>query len=67
MCRPVVDNRRFLAARIFVSELAAPRLRYETNACAREITMRHVLTHTAGLSHGFDRSGRGTPSQRRCM
>jgi CubicO group peptidase (beta-lactamase class C family) len=32
---------------------------YTTVPADREITMRHVLTHTAGLSHGFDGTGVG--------
>ena len=32
---------------------------YETVPCKHDITMRHILTHTAGLSHGFDPSGKG--------
>ena len=37
---------------------------YTTVAADREITMRHVLTHTAGLSHGFDGTGVGIPVDR---
>lgn len=37
---------------------------YTTEPAEREITMRHILTHTAGLSHGFDRSGVGIPIDR---
>ena len=37
---------------------------YTTVEADREITMRHILTHTAGLSHGFDRSGIGIPVDR---
>jgi CubicO group peptidase (beta-lactamase class C family) len=27
--------------------------RFDTEALARDITVRHLLTHTAGLSHGL--------------
>lgn len=37
---------------------------YTTDPAERDITMRHVLTHTAGLSHGFDRTGVGIPIDR---
>jgi CubicO group peptidase (beta-lactamase class C family) len=33
-------------------------LDYSTRACEVDITVRHLLTHTAGLSYGFDASGR---------
>lgn len=33
-------------------------LDYATRACEVDITVRHLLTHTAGLSYGFDAGGR---------
>jgi CubicO group peptidase (beta-lactamase class C family) len=39
-------------------------VRYDTVACSTDITMGQMLTHTAGLSYGFDPSGRGIPVDR---
>ncbi len=39
-------------------------LKYATVASESDITMGQVLTHTAGLSYGFDPSGRGIPVDR---
>jgi CubicO group peptidase (beta-lactamase class C family) len=37
---------------------------YEVEPCASDITMVQLLTHNAGLSYGFDPSGRGIPVDR---
>lgn len=37
---------------------------FEVEPCNTDITMRHLLTHTSGLSYGFDPSGRGIPIDR---
>lgn len=50
--------------RVFKSWTNREACEYTTEPAEREITMRHVLTHTAGLSHGFDRSGVGIPVDR---
>ena len=39
-------------------------LDYATVPCASDITVGQILTHTAGLSYGFDPSGRGIPVDR---
>jgi len=39
-------------------------LQYETAACDSSITVAQLLTHTSGLSYGFDPSGRGIPIDR---
>ncbi len=39
-------------------------LQYTTETCANDITVGQILTHTAGLSYGFDPSGRGIPVDR---
>jgi CubicO group peptidase (beta-lactamase class C family) len=33
----------------------------QTTACEKSITMKHVLTHTAGLTYGFDAEGVANP------
>lgn len=40
------------------------RLDYKTVPCANDIQIVHLLTHTSGLSYGFDPSGRGIPIDR---
>tara|TARA_B100000519_G_scaffold201402_1_gene216842 strand:- start:496 stop:1848 length:1353 start_codon:yes stop_codon:yes gene_type:complete len=39
-------------------------LKFATEPCATDMTMGQILTHTAGLSYGFDPSGRGIPVDR---
>ncbi|MEM7018519.1 MAG: serine hydrolase domain-containing protein [Pseudomonadota bacterium] len=39
-------------------------LDFDTVPCESDITMAQLLTHTAGLSYGFDPSGRGIPIDR---